>query len=161
MATSADADHVLAILDEAAAWLTARGIRQWPERWQQPWILPAIDRGETWLALSEHTPLGTMTLSWSDPAWPEPHGDAGYVHQLAVRRVASGLGSHLLAWAAQKVIGAGRGRLRLDCAASNHELRHYYEARGFVHRGDVESCSVIQCLEAGDPLSSLYERVLA
>lgn len=27
--------------------------------------------------------------------------------------------------------------LRLDCVKSNDRLLHYYEARGFVHRGDV------------------------
>ena len=27
--------------------------------------------------------------------------------------------------------------LRLDCVASNDRLRAYYEAAGFIHRGDV------------------------
>jgi GNAT superfamily N-acetyltransferase len=56
---------------------------------------------------------------------------------MAVRRRAAGLGSVILAWAADVARQRGGGALRLDCVASNRRLRTYYEAAGFAHRGDV------------------------
>jgi hypothetical protein len=56
---------------------------------------------------------------------------------MAVRRSAPGLGSVILGWAAGVARQQGREALRLDCVASNRRLRAYYEAAGFVHRGDV------------------------
>ena len=52
-------------------------------------------------------------------------------------RAASGLGAVILGWAARIARQQGREALRLDCVASNGRLRAYYEAAGFVHRGDV------------------------
>jgi hypothetical protein len=64
MASPSQLDDVLTILDEAARWLQARGVSQWPSRFEPSWV-------------------------------------------------------------------------RLDCVASNGRLRAYYEAAGFIHRGDV------------------------
>jgi hypothetical protein len=80
--------------------------------------------------------VGTLVLDWSDPLWPDD-ATAGYLHRLAVRRQAAGLGSDLLMWAVQEVVRRDRLFLRLDCVASNRRLRGYYEAAGFEHRGDV------------------------
>ena len=49
-ATPAEVGDVLAVLDEAAAWLRTSGVEQWPDRFEPAWVEPAIDRGETWLA---------------------------------------------------------------------------------------------------------------
>ena len=38
---------------------------------------------------------------------------------------------------AEGAIGRGESWLIRDCVASNEWLRAYYEAAGFVHRGDV------------------------
>jgi len=75
MASPSQLDDVLAILDEAARWLQARGVSQWPSRFEPSWAGVARERGL----------------------------DA----------------------------------LRLDCVASNDRFRAYYEAAGFIHRGDV------------------------
>ncbi len=45
-----DVGVVLDVLGDAAAWLQARGIRQWPERFDSDWVMPAIELGATWLA---------------------------------------------------------------------------------------------------------------
>lgn len=130
--------QVLAILDEAAAWLAARGVRQWPPRFQRKWIEAAVRDGYTWLATTtDDTVLATITLDWADGLWTDRPDSAAYVHRLAVRRTAAGLGSRLLDWAAEMATARGRHFLRLDCVASNHRLRHYYEEAGFQHRGDV------------------------
>jgi GNAT superfamily N-acetyltransferase len=136
-AAVSDIDDVLAVLDEAAAWLRAQGVRQWPPHFRQEWIEPDVREGNTWLAVGEEAVLATVTLDWDDPLWADRPASAGYVHRLAVRRSAAGLGARLLDWAADTAASAGRGVLRLDCVASNGRLRSYYEAAGFRHCGDA------------------------
>lgn len=126
--------EVLSVLDEAAGWLHARGISQWPPRFESSWVEEAIARGETWLV---RVGGETLTLDWSDPLWEDVGGTAGYVHRMAVRRRAAGLGAVMLRWAADAVRDQGADALRLDCVASNHRLRAYYAAAGFRHRGDL------------------------
>jgi hypothetical protein len=47
---------------------------------------------------------------------------AGYIHQMAVRRSAPGLGVGLLDWAQQECLRHGRRLLRLDRVADNLRL---------------------------------------
>ncbi|MGC4795807.1 GNAT family N-acetyltransferase [Micromonospora saelicesensis] len=137
-ATAADVADVLAVLDHAAAWLTAAGIQQWPDRFVTEWITPAVERGETWLVRANGRTAGTVTLDWSDPVWSNCLGRAGYLHRMAVERWAAGTGSAILTWAADRARAHDAAVLRLDCVATNPGLRAYYEAAGFHHRGDVE-----------------------
>jgi GNAT superfamily N-acetyltransferase len=137
VAAPGQVDEVLAVLDEASAWLQGRGVEQWPSRFDPSWVEGAVRRGETWLALVGGMVSGTMTLGRSDSVWDGLPGTALYVHRMAVRRSAPGLGSVILGWAAGVARQQGREALRLDCVASNRRLRAYYEAAGFVHRGDV------------------------
>lgn len=130
-------DEVLSVLDEAAGWLNARGISQWPAHFEAAWVEEAISRGETWLVTIEDKVAGTVSLDWADPLWADADGAAGYVHRMAVRRWAAGLGARVLDWAADVARQRNAAFLRLDCVKSNDRLRAYYEARGFAHRGDV------------------------
>lgn len=132
-----DVDKVLAVLNDAARWLHEREISQWPPRFEPRHVLPGVTAGNTWLAERDDEPLGTLSLTWTDPLWTAD-GRAGYVHQLAGRRSARGLGARLLAWAGERTRRNARDFLRLDCVTSNHRLRAYYERIGFSHRGDVE-----------------------
>ena len=104
-----------------------------------------------------------MTLDLADPVWDElPAAGALYVHRMAVRRSAAGLGAVILDWAADVARGQGRAALRLDCVASNRRLRAYYEAAGFVHRGDATVGGAPgQRLDEGQTVVSRYERRLA
>ncbi|MEU4700643.1 GNAT family N-acetyltransferase [Nonomuraea dietziae] len=129
-------DEVLSVLDEAAQWLNTHGISQWPARFEAAWVEEAILRGETWLVTTGDKVAGTVTMDWSDPLWTDADA-AGYVHRMAVRRWASGLGVCILDWAADAAQQRAAKYLRLDCVKSNDRLRAYYEARGFAHRGDV------------------------
>jgi len=133
-----DVGSVLAVLDEVAERLDSKGVRQWPRRFQPSWVTPAIEEGHTWLVHLDGELAATITLEWADPMWGPDDGSAGYVHRLAVRRGASGLGLHLLRWAASEVCQRERSLLRLDCVTSNPMLRSYYESAGFQHGGDVE-----------------------
>jgi hypothetical protein len=137
VATADQADDVLSVLDEAAAWLRRRGIAQWPARFERSWVEDAILRGETWLVDVNGTIAATVTVDWSDAAWSDVGGSAAYIHRMAVRRQARGLGAAILAWAANIATQRDRDVLRLDCVADNHQLRAYYEGAGFRHRDDV------------------------
>src|SRR6185503_4223772 len=93
-----DVDSVLALLDEAAGWLRRRGIAQWPDAFDRGWVAPAVADGEVHVAVEV---AGTFALTWADPiVWRDrpDHGDAGYVHQLAVARpfAGRGIGGRLL-----------------------------------------------------------------
>jgi len=160
-ATQDDLAIVLRVLDDAAAWLSSRGIHQWPVAFEPHWISPDIEAGETWLALKDDSPVATLTLGWSDPLWPDD-GRAGYVHRLARKRDTPGLGDALLDWVAEQVEIRGRDFIRLDCVATNQVLRAYYEDRAFKHRGDAAVGGVPgERAEAGPKtLVSLYERAL-
>lgn len=136
-ASDADVDDVLSILDEAAMWLHGRGIRQWPQRFPAALVAPAVDRGETWLAIRDCRAVATVTVTTSDPLWDDD-GAALYVHRLAVRRQAAGVGAAVLSWVGQHAAGLGRHIVRLDCVAHNEALRAYYEQYGFAYRGDME-----------------------
>lgn len=131
-------DDVILVLDEVAAWLTSVRVQQWPLRFRPEWVSSSVEEGYTWLVHVDSRLVATLVLDWSDPIWDANDGSAGYVHRLAVRRHAAGLGSHLLAWAASEVSLRDRQFLRLDCLATNRRLCEYYEAAGFQHRGDVQ-----------------------
>ncbi|MEV5607586.1 GNAT family N-acetyltransferase [Streptomyces sp. NPDC052225] len=153
---------MLAVLDDAAGRLAARGIAQWPARFEAEWITDALRRGETWLVGVDGDTAGTVTLDRSDPLWADTGGAAGYVHRMAVRRTAAGLGAVVLDWAADTVRQQGAQALRLDCVRSNSRLRAYYESRGFVHRGDaaVGRAPGQRGVEGPATWVSRYERVL-
>jgi ribosomal protein S18 acetylase RimI-like enzyme len=136
----ADVDVVTDLLTEAARWLLARGIEQWPDPFPRDRVEAVVRRGEFFLAKLDGMVAATLALMWSDPTfWGERPGDAGYVHALAVRRAFAGraLGEQLLAWAEQRVAEAGREFLRLDCRSDNSVLQAYYERLGFERQGDV------------------------
>jgi ribosomal protein S18 acetylase RimI-like enzyme len=136
----ADVDEIVAVLSEAARWLLARGIRQWPDPFPRERVERLVRRGDLYLARLDGKSAATLALQWSDPTfWGEQPDDAGYVHALAVRRAqaARGLGARLLEWAEGEVVARGRQFLRLDCVAENDALRRYYGGQGFDARGEV------------------------
>jgi GNAT superfamily N-acetyltransferase len=141
---------VLAVLAAAAAWLRARGVEQWPDRFPTEWVLPAIEAGETWLAELDGQIVGTLVVQWEDPVfWAGYPSDAGYLHRLAVRRHGAGLGGRFLRWAERHASAAGKSYLRLDCVASNETLRAYYERAAYQYVGDVA---------VGEYIQSRYEK---
>jgi ribosomal protein S18 acetylase RimI-like enzyme len=134
------------VLEEAAAWVDTLGHATWERgsfrsarRYGNHVLREALDRGDLYLARLDDRVVATVTLQWSDPLfWPDAAEDAGYVHRLAVRRDAAGLGigGQVLGWAERRAGAEGRRYLRLDCPSDNARLRRYYESAGFLHRGD-------------------------
>lgn len=140
-AQPADVDAVLAILDDAAAWLHHRGINQWPHPFPRVEVERRFREGVVYLALVDAQPAGTFALFEADPAvWGAQLPDALYLHGLAVRRAYAGnaLGYDLLCHAAQIAAAQGKHFLRLDCWAGSEALRRFYPAAGFSERGVVE-----------------------
>jgi predicted N-acetyltransferase YhbS len=130
-AQAGDLDAVLAVLNEAAGWLASRGVQQWPPRFDPAWLAGSVARGDAWLAEADGRAIGTVEFTRSDAAWGGRRGDSRYVHRLAVRREARGLGRLLLGWAGAEARRQECEWLRLDCVVGNAELRRYYERWGF------------------------------
>jgi GNAT superfamily N-acetyltransferase len=140
LAVSADIDDVLDVLNEAARWLASRGINQWRvDGFTRELIAGDISRGEVYVAKRDRRAAGTFTLQSSGELfWPGAAEEAGYIHRIAVRRDARGLGTELLKFAERITAEMDRKLLRLDCFAGNAALCSYYERAGFVRVADVE-----------------------
>ena len=149
---------VAEILDEASAWLEARGFPQWPRPFPVALLETDLANGIAYLAWDGSTPVGTFALHRTDPTFwgelpAEPPGHAQYLHKLAVRRRNRGLGRALVDLAVVIARASGASCLRLDCIADNPGLRRYYEDQGFEHRGDLHVPALIG-------RTSLYEKRL-
>jgi GNAT superfamily N-acetyltransferase len=149
-ATAEEYPLVMEIIGEAAGWLKARGIDQWPappnEHWQRR-TAEQVSRGEFYLAYEGEKPVGTFRLTWHDAYWLDD-GLAGYLHRLAIRnhKHHQGLGDVLLDWAIGLIRRQERRFVRLDMPAENDAMRQYYENRGFVYRGQVEDHDYVGAL---------------
>lgn len=59
--------EVLSVLDEAAGWLHARGISQWPPSFEPSRVEEAIARGETWLVRVGGRSAARPASDWTSP----------------------------------------------------------------------------------------------
>ena len=153
--------QVVELLEEAAAWTSDMGLQSWsPGSFRDPEgrggkeIRRSIEEENVYICFVENLPVGTVTLQPNDPVfWPNASDDALYVHKLAVKRSAAGmgLGAAIITWADLQAHHRGKHFLRLDTLSSNAPLRRYYEQLGFVHRRDITTWFD----------ASLYERRVA
>lgn len=140
-----DLDAIVALVEQAAAWLATKGTDQW----QRPWpdrasrderIRADLVAGNTWIQWDGRHPVATVTLSrdghaklWNDRELGEP---AGYVHRLVTSRDPAcripGLGAMLLGWIGRRAAAEFGARwLRIDVWGTNRELHSYYRRQGF------------------------------
>ena len=138
-----DIPAILGMFDSAVAWLVAQGrTGQWGSTpWSEnPKAVAMVERyvaqGSPYIAEVDGVPAGTLTLTDSPgsyiPAVDEPER---YVHLLASDRrfKGYGVGSALLAHAAEETRRAGVSLLRVDCyAGDDRKLVAYYEGNGFT-----------------------------
>jgi GNAT superfamily N-acetyltransferase len=143
----ADAEHVIALFDEAVAWMVARGqTGQWGERpmsENERMVARVTDwasTGELWMTYVDGVPAGAMVLGER----------AGHVHPveepevyvellLSSRRLAGNrIGARLLEYAVRLTRERGVELLRVDCWAGAPRLVAFYEAQGFVRDGTFE-----------------------
>lgn len=139
-----EVSNVLAMRDEAAAWLATRGSDQWSAPWPDvermtAGVRRAVDAGDVWVVQDGDDLVATLTLdTWANPdLWTpdEAAEPARYVHRLIVRRQATttGLGAELLDWCGDHTARAGALWLRLDAWTTNRDLQRYYLNHGFTH----------------------------
>ncbi|MFD1152156.1 GNAT family N-acetyltransferase [Saccharothrix hoggarensis] len=137
-----DLPVIMAMLDEAVAWLAAAGrTGQWgsepfstqPRRVEG--ITAKIRSGTTWIAEVDGVPAGGMTLTSTAPSHVTAAGEPEvYVSWLVTSRsfAGRGVGAALLAHAREEARRAGVGLLRVDCyAGSDGRLVDYYRRNGF------------------------------
>lgn len=135
LADLADAEPLLALREAAAAWLAARGVRQWePGEVTLAEVREQVEAGQ-WHVLRENAmPVAGLRLLWEDEeVWGPQPPVAAYVHGLMVaeQHRGAGLGASLLRWAAAQALARRRSLLRLDCGEDNEALRSYYAQQGF------------------------------
>ena len=142
-----DAESILAISDDAAAWLVDHGLSdQWgPE---PPSSEPSfVSRVSSWIADGEaavavdangdvhgYAIIGCLPPPYYDEAVAlRAVEDALYVYTLGSRMkpASRGVGRSLMSWAARQARARELSFLRLDCWADNPRLRSYYESLGF------------------------------
>lgn len=141
--SAADVDTVLGFLDEAVAWMVARGqTGQWGT---EPWstnpkrvarVTELAGQG-LWLAELDDEPVGALALGGPAPSWIPPVDEPEVYIQLLVtsrRHAGKHVGSRLLDFAKDHTrVTGGVDLLRVDCwAGNNGRLVQYYVRQGFA-----------------------------
>ncbi len=145
-ATRADAARIVALRDDAARWLLARGIEQWrPGEVSEPDVVGWLGTGRMYVAevaltgtQGDRQVVGCVRVAWSDePVWGPQRPDAGYVQALVADRAPAwrGLGRRLLTHAEDVIARTGRPLARLSCLRGNAGLESFYAAAGYVEVG--------------------------
>ena len=144
-AQAGDLRSLYALLEEASAWLRAKGVAQWNPVYPIERFARDIEAGHVWYWKTGAEAVATVTVLphrpdyypaglWEDdvPAW--------YVCRLVVTRKLAGrrVGEQLLNELEADAACAGIRALRLDVTAANPFLERYYLARGFLDRGQAE-----------------------
>lgn len=138
-----DIPAILGMLDSAVEWLVAQGrTGQWGTK---PWsgnprseemVHRYVTQGSPYVAEVDGVPAGTLTLTEAPGPYLEPADEPErYIHLLASDRrfKGYGVGSALLAHAAEETRRAGVSLLRVDCyAGDDRKLVAYYEGNGFT-----------------------------
>lgn len=132
-----DLPGFVAVLEETAAWLWGRGIRQWEPgsmRAQEPTLASWAAAGHLLVARDARAVVGGCFLvPEAGREWSGRDGTALYLHKLAVARAHArrGIARRILAHCDEVARTHGVPRLRLDCWDGNARLRAFYRDAGF------------------------------
>jgi len=145
--SSADFDVLLALFDEAVAWMVARGQEgQWGAR-------PFSERRETrrrvaemaasdglWIAQRDGEPVGALIVGTHPPHVEPIERSELYIELLISSRAhaGSGIGARLAARAREIALARDVEVLRVDCWAGAPSLVAWYEAQGFTRSGTFD-----------------------
>ena len=128
-----DVDAAVAILDAAAVWLLARGIRQWTTTYPRELYQRAQERGENFGLFDGGRVVAIATVTHAPPEWQmELNGqDVRWITKLAVAPDCHGrgLGRRLAQEMLEHLRREGAPRAWLDC--KNGPLVAFYESLGF------------------------------
>jgi GNAT superfamily N-acetyltransferase len=143
----ADEGAILALFDEAVAWMVARGqAGQWGDR-------PFSQRRETrarvrefaghrglWIAEYDGEPVGALILGARPPHVEPIDRPELYIELLisARRHAGNAIGARLVRFADEAAVQRGVDVLRVDCWAGAPSLVAWYEAQGFTRSGTFD-----------------------
>jgi GNAT superfamily N-acetyltransferase len=145
--TAADAGRLVALFDDAVAWLVARGqTGQWGS---EPFSARpnTVERvrdwaasGGLWFAIDDATDAGAIVLGSAHDYIPP--ADVPELYVLVLLTAAShrnrGVGGRLIAHAADLARAQGADQLRIDCWAGVDALPAVYERLGFTRTGSFD-----------------------
>ena len=145
--TAADADRLLALFDDAVAWLVARGqTGQWgsepfsarPNTVERVRGWLAAD--DLWFATDDGSDAGAILLGDAHDYVPPPAVPELYVKVLltAAAYRNQGVGARLIAHAGDLARSQGAEQLRVDCWAGVDALPAAYERLGFTRTGSFD-----------------------
>ena len=141
-ATRSSASGIVALRDSLARWQQKQAIQQWsPGELSIGQVAEQIDLSEWWISSEGNKILAAVRLTDSDELiWPDRNPAAAYIHGLMVDRSLSGqkFGQKILKWAEEEIHAKGCSVVRLDCVATNENLRNYYEKLGYRECGVVD-----------------------
>jgi GNAT superfamily N-acetyltransferase len=139
--SAADEGVLLALFDEAVAWMVARGQEgQWGDR-------PFSERAETrrrvrefadseglWIAERDGEPVGALIVGVHPPHVEPIEPSELYIELLisARKHAGNGIGARLVRLADDLAVRRGVEVLRVDCWAGAPTLVAWYEAQGFT-----------------------------
>jgi GNAT superfamily N-acetyltransferase len=139
----ADFESILALMDEAIAWLTAQGrTGQWgsepfsagPARVEH--MRSEVDTNDLWMAEIDGEPVGAMLLGEQPTVYIAPADEPElFLHLLVTsrRQVHGGIGQALVDQARAVAAERGIDLIRIDCyAGDDRKLVTAYERLGFT-----------------------------
>jgi len=128
-----DVDAAVAILNAAAEWLLARGIRQWTTTYPRELYQQAQERGENFGLFDGGRVVAIATVTSAPPEWQVElnRQDVRWITKLAVAPDCHGrgLGRRLAEELLEHLRQKGARRAWLDCR--NGPLVAFYESLGF------------------------------
>jgi ribosomal protein S18 acetylase RimI-like enzyme len=140
LGSDADEGILLALFDEAVAWLVARGqVGQWGSEpfSQRADMLERVHRlaasGDLWIAEQVTAPVGAVVLGTAPAYVPPATRPEVYIDLLLTSRrcAGMGIGRFLVELAARLGCERGAEQLRVDCWADAEGLVRWYERVGF------------------------------
>ncbi len=148
---------IVALLEDAAAWLWDRGVHQWlpgSMRAERPTLEEWTRSGYLVVARSGADLAGGCALvPYPTPEWEGRGGASRYVQKLVVSRpyAGQGIAHQVLAWCEDRAREEGAPRLRLECWDGNTKLRSLYRECAFRE---------LEAVAKEDYLVRLFEREL-
>ncbi|MGP5339978.1 GNAT family N-acetyltransferase, partial [Glutamicibacter arilaitensis] len=141
-AVCSSASGIIALRDSLARWQQEQSIQQWsPGELSISQVTEQIRHSEWWVSTDGQDVVAAVRLTNNDEhIWPDCNPAAAYIHGLMVHRSLTGqkLGQMILEWAESKLYASGHSIARLDCVATNENLRNYYENLGYRERGVID-----------------------
>ncbi len=108
------------------------GVQQWPSPFPRIVVERDLQHDTVWLVALDQRPIATASVLANDPMfWGDLCGTAWYLHRLAIRRSAAGIGRAVLELIEDQAVNSGMKCVRLDCGVG---LRSYYEDAGYSLR---------------------------